>query len=221
MGYKSLAQMPTHRNGPVSSNVRHQMNRIDLSNRLIHLTRGETPEAAGGVFDKIVQQGMLIGGTGYIRGGFQCVCFSEAPLSALAQVLAANTPHGMRYAPFGVVVEKAWLFKKGGRPVIYQTHSEYELLHDAQKYRHVRYEPHLDCDHTWEREWRIRIDALQLNPYKTTFIVPTRKWVDKYQMQHVEQQLIDNHDSSMLTLQPPVWHFIVLEDLGVSISPDA
>jgi len=190
------------------------MNRLDLSTRLIHFTRGETPEDASGTFRSILQQGALKGSSRDIRGGFNCVCFTEAPLSALAQVLAVDESM-MRYAPLGVAVGREWLFERGGRPVIYQTNDEYELLDESQKYRHVRYEPTRGCDYTWEREWRIRSDRLQLNPYEATFIVPTRKWVDEYQMQHMDEQLIKNINMEIMILEPPQWHFLVLEDLGV------
>lgn len=193
------------------------MNRLDLSTHLIHLTRGDTPEAEEMAFKSIFQQGALRGSSKDIRGGFKCICFTEAPLPALAQVLA-NTDKLVRYAPFGVAVGREWLFSRGGRPVIYQSNDEYDLLHESHRYRHVRYEPSRGCDYTWEREWRISADQLQLSPYETTFIVPTRKWVDEYHMMHVEKQLINNADSPILALQLPEWHFLVLEDLGVRVA---
>ena len=58
-------------------------------------------------------------------------CFSEAPLSKLAQILANPSAHGMRYKPFGVMVSKSWLFERAGRPVIYQPESEFDLLHET------------------------------------------------------------------------------------------
>ncbi len=33
---------------------------------------------------------------------------------------------------------------------MYQPEAEYEVLHESQRYRHVRYEPP-DTDYTWER----------------------------------------------------------------------
>lgn len=118
------------------------------------------------------------------------------------------------------MVNKAWLFDIGGRPVIYQSDSEFELLHDDQKYRHVRYEPANNVDFTWEREWRILTDELPLDPDVATIVVPNRDW---------ERRILEQHEAkisrraamgmggmpSSLIKQP--WHFIVLEDLGVPI----
>src|SRR5712691_5760683 len=162
------------------------MIRGDLSKRLIHLTKGDNQDDAVSSFFRIIREGRLLGGSGFIRGGFSCVCFSEAPIAVLSQILANPSVHGIRYAPFGVMVSKEWLFQKGGRPVIYQAQDEYDLLPGALKYRHVRYEPDRGVDHTWEREWRIRTDELILDPDVTTFIVPTRQWVDKFKQEHAD-----------------------------------
>ena len=193
------------------------MIRGDLSNRIIHLTRGASLDEAAGVFDQILHEGALVGNNGFIRGGYRCVCFSEAPINVLAQVLASPRDDGMRYAPFGVMVGKAWLFRHGGRPVIYQAHEEFELLHETQRYRHVRYEPHLGRDHTWEREWRIQTNLLQLDPAETTFVVPTRHWVERFHNEHADDMAMENYNVSIPIIQPPPWHFIALEDLGVEV----
>lgn len=187
----------------------------DLSNRLIHLTRGMTPQEAANTFLSIFREGRLRGSNGFIRGGFNCVCFSEAPLGTLTQALAAPPKNGMRYAPFGVVVSKRWLFSQGGRPVIYQAHEEYELLHDSLKFRHVRYEPHRGIDHTWEREWRIHADNMVLQPDETTFVVPTRAWERRFHEEHADDMAKLNYAVNIPIVEPAPWHFVVLEDLGV------
>ena len=198
------------------------MIRDDLSDKLIPLTRGPTYEYAAEVFCKILDEKRLLGGTGCIKGDFWCVCFSEAPISKLSQILAEPMAHGMRYKPFGVMVDKEWLFKLGGRPVIYQPDSEFALLHDKQKFRHVRYEPTNYIDYTWEREWRIHDDELSLDPEATTVVVPSRDW---------ERRILQPHEDKVWrraavgmggagipkSVIKPLWHFITLEDLGVSI----
>jgi hypothetical protein len=95
--------------------------RDDISERLVHLTRGVSSEAAAEAFLSIFRERKLRGGSGCIKGGYDCVYFSEAPISKLAVILANPMVHGMRYSPFGVMVEKSWLYEQGGRPVIYQT----------------------------------------------------------------------------------------------------
>ena len=192
------------------------MIRGDLSNRLVHLTRATSEFDAAAQFRSIVSDGYLKGSNRDIRGRFKCVCFSEAPLSVLTHSLGLPLDeNGMRYSAFGVIVSKKWLFDQGGRPVIYQPNDEYDMLHDQQKYRHVRYEPEREIDFTWEREWRICTEKLELVSAETTFIVPTRDW---------EQYFIDEHIKDVaaqtFTVEVPVspqmkWHFIVLEDLGV------
>lgn len=171
------------------------MIRDDISTKLIHLTRDtieielDDPDRtipASDKFMNIVKTETLLGGTGGIRGGFRCVCFSEAPIGKLAQLFSVYTDPNkkFRYAPLGVMVDKKWLFYQGGRPVIYQPEEEYDCLPDSHKYRHVRYEPHDDPDKnkdfTWEREWRIQKDELKLEPEKTTLVVPTRQWERKF-----------------------------------------
>jgi len=198
------------------------MIRDDLSDRLIHLTKGGSKDAASTLF-KIISERSLLGGDGKIKGGFRCVCFSEAPISKLATILANRSPHGMRYQPFGVMVEKAWLFGQGGRPVIYQPRDEFDLLPDGLKFRHVTYNPILEkpIDFSWEREWRIRADELPLDTNCTTIVVPNRDWagyiIEHYSVRSFRFAWITNRIPLRTSDQRPVWHLVVLEDLGVPI----
>ncbi len=118
----------------------------------------------------------LFGGTGMIKGGHTCVCFSEAPLSAIKNGLV-NESFYSRYSPFGIMVSKKWFFKQGGRPVIYQTEEEYSQLTE-NKWRHVTYNPSLEnpIDFTWEREWRINAEKLELNENMSTIVLPNKEW---------------------------------------------
>jgi hypothetical protein len=104
-----------------------------------------------------------------------CVCFTEAPLAEMASLFASaamlDEAQALRYEPFGVGVPKDWLFRTGGRSVIYQSDAEYELLPDDFRWRHCRYEPP-DIDFTWEREWRIRTERLDLERAQTWVFVP-------------------------------------------------
>ena len=196
------------------------MYRDDLSDKLIHLTKGTWSQAADS-FHKIVEEKRLLGGTGGMQYGIKCVCFSEAPISKLAHILAYRYKVNFKYAPFGVMVDKRWLFEKGGRPVIYQPEEEYNLLHVDQRYRHKRYEPDKTDieDFSWEREWRIQTAELRFGPEHTTLVVPNRDWEQK-----VLEPLFRKIQSASalgVTLPKPtqidLWHVIVLEDLGVSL----
>lgn len=196
------------------------MLRDDLSTKLVHLTRGEPDQVAADAFLSIIRERKLRGGATCIKGKYRCVCFSEAPLTKLTQILANPAATGMRYKPFGVMLDKAWLFERGGRPVIYQPDGEYELLHEAQRYRHVRYEPG-DVDYTWEREWRVRVDELELAPSAATLIVPNRAWekwaFDQHTAMLGRRALLLGGLIGPRSVTEFPWHFVVLEDLGVEL----
>jgi hypothetical protein len=190
------------------------MIRGDLSNRLIHLTRSDSAQEAKERFSAILRGGRLLGSTRDIRGGAKCICFSEAPLANIVQSLGDSARNGFRYAPFGVMVSKQWLFSKGGRPVIYQSEEEFSHLPESLQFRHVRYEPG-SVDYTFEREWRVRTDSLKLDPSETTVVVPTRGWEQRLQQQDVMASVTAGSIVGLPMLARIKWHFVVLEDLGL------
>jgi hypothetical protein len=164
----------------------------------------------------ILSEGVLKGSSRDIRGGYNVVAFTEAPVSLLAGVLANANALKMRYAPLGIMVDKIWLYKQGARPVIYQSEKDFNELPDNKKHLHVRFEPDRGVDYSWEREWRIRTDALQLDPDITTVIVPTRLWESQYHDRHTShQQRAALVTSGFFPMGRPKWHFITLEDLGI------
>ena len=201
--------------------------RDDVSRKLVHLIRDPEENSdfntAEDILMEILKTKTLLGGTGCIKGDYRCVCFSEAPISKLGQVLALSGPHGMRYKPFGIMVDKIWLYRQGGRPVIYQADEEYDILPDDLKYRHVRYDPPR-IDFSWEREWRIKTDKLPLDPADITVIVPYRHIVEHIKQEHSDtiagnvesMRLIANGFFFFFFVIPLEWHFIALEDLGVA-----
>lgn len=145
--------------------MNHPASRRDLSAKVIHFTKGEQ---AFDTLRSIIDEARLIGNNGMIRGGYRCVCFTEAPL-----------PRGARYSQFGLMFDKSWIFARGGRPVIYQSESEFVDLPEHVRWRHVRYELGGDVpvDFTWEREWRIRCDELRFSPLEATIVVPSSNWL--------------------------------------------
>lgn len=183
--------------------------RDDISEKLVHLTKGtgndqaKHREQALIVLAKILKEKKLNGGTGYIKGSHKCVCFSEAPISKLSQIIAAGKDGKFKYQPYGVIVDKRWLYIKGGRPVIYGPDPDYSKLPEEMRYRHVRF--HLSAettiDHTWEREWRIKTDELTITPDDVTIVVPDRR---------AKNALVRKFPDDS-------WHYIVLSDLGVTI----
>ena len=195
------------------------MIRDDLSEQVVHLTKGE-PQQAASNFLSIVESRSLRGGTGHIRGAYRCVCFTEAPISKLGYVFAQPSIHGMPYAPLGVMVAKETLFAVGGRPVIYQPDSEFKLLDESIRFRHKEYDPEKGVDYSWEREWRIHTDEFHLEPNKVTLVVPNRAWSDLIFERHARDQRVMAYtleDIGAFGIEKCPWHFLVLENLGISI----
>lgn len=162
------------------------MSRPDISPYLVHFTSGTDEEDAFARLRKIVASRKLIAGSGFIKGEHRCVCFSEAPLTSLTGGLV-NERYYSRYSPFGIVVPKKWLFERGGRPVIYQPSSEYDLLPESHRWRHVRFEirdSFENADFTWEREWRIKCDELPLQPAVAQIVVADSSWANRLTEEH-------------------------------------
>lgn len=192
------------------------MIRDDISNKLIHLTRDFEGLSGEQRFYEIIKSKKLLGGKTDVRGPFKCICFSETPISSIAQLIARQTSD-MRYLPYGFMFSKEYLFSLGARPVIYQPEVEYETLPDEIKYRHVKFDlsGNKKIDWTWEREWRLKADFLEIHPKSTTIIVPNRNVLRS--IIHDEQSKI--RGAGMHRFYGPFpqteWHFIALEDLGI------
>jgi len=195
------------------------MNRVDISEFLVHFTKGDEAPAN---FASIANEAVLRGGTGFIKGNFRCVCFTEAPLHSLQDILLHRTGHAFKYEPFGVIVRKKWLFGLGGRPAIYQPDSEFPSLPDSHKWRHVRYEPNATppVDFTWEREWRILTNTLAISPKDAWLVVPSvealREVCQNHDIaKHAPPELHDRLDDIMImdaTISGRVWTVILLSN---------
>jgi hypothetical protein len=124
--------------------------------------------------------------------------------------------------PFGVMVSKQWLFAKGGRPVIYQPSGELDLLPESLRWRHKDFnEPgNPKNDYTWEREWRIEIDALKLEPKECTLIVPDRDWDYRLRDEHIHSDMqtasffISTFKTPFARVTGYDWHVLALGDLA-------
>lgn len=118
------------------------------------------------------------------------------------------------------MVRKDWLFNLGGRPAIYQPNKDFDSLPEELQYRHVRFEgPGGEKDFTFEREWRIKIDALTLDPKACTIIVPDREWDYRLRQEHTEHdmRLASTTRFGPLTRMTSFdWHILALGDLGAS-----
>lgn len=159
------------------------MSRTDLSNYLVHWLKGGSNDEAFDTLRRIVLERRLLGGDGHIRGGYRCICFTEAPTTAFHQIIG-------RYRPFGIQVSKHWAFERGGRPAIYQPDDEFDGLSDAHKWRHVRYEPNRTppIDFSWEREWRIQQAQLGLHPADVCILLPHDSWAYALEEEHYDNE---------------------------------
>lgn len=167
--------------------------RRDIGDLLFHFTRsladGNRVEiklgmgvslsngSAYNILRKILHEGKLQG-TSTWTNGEDCVCFTEAPIQEFNSIfslvsIAASKEERPRYEPYGIAVSKQWLFKQGGRPVIYDSPSSFENLPPDIQHRFVPYDLEHGVDFTWEREWRIRTSTLALDPKNTLVVVPT------------------------------------------------
>lgn len=158
--------------------------RIDLSNYLIHFTKGKDENDEAGAYENlksILKQQILLANNGDIRGGYNCVCFTEAPIDCLKLSSGIVCYDGkQRYSNFGIMLPKVDIYNLGGRPAIYTDAKDFDLLPDNMKYRFVRFEPLKDigitnskCDFTWEREWRVN-SSIRLNSLSSyEIIVPS------------------------------------------------
>ncbi|MBN1567225.1 MAG: hypothetical protein JXA73_05235 [Acidobacteria bacterium] len=107
--------------------------RRDLGNLLFHFTRSTNEgsvkwtteygtehyvgsSSAGSVLQRILHEGQLNGTSRWTYGN-NCVCFTEAPIHEFNSIfslveIAASEKERPRYEPYGIAVNKNWLFPK-------------------------------------------------------------------------------------------------------------
>ncbi|RLD28064.1 MAG: hypothetical protein DRI75_07945 [Bacteroidetes bacterium] len=173
--------------------------RTDISNNLVHFTKGIDSEGAFKNLWSIISNEIIYGSDNLIKGKHKCVCFSEAPIDLIKSGLV-NMDNFSRYSPFGILVSKKWLFSKGGRPVIYQPEKQYSDLFDKNKWRHVTYNPILKppIDFTWEREWRIQTNELEIDSENYAIIVPDSDSANNLVSTYMNEQDYDIEQYKML-----------------------
>lgn len=143
--------------------------RSDISGYITHLTRETDEMSSVDVLMKILKDKKLIGSNkdGYIRGKSQAVCFQDSPLHGVAQninhEILNNEKLGgkIRYRATGLLFHKAYVYYRGGRPVIYDNEDYFNTMPEDQQWRFVSYnlsDPRNVIDWTHEREWRIKGD---------------------------------------------------------------
>jgi hypothetical protein len=175
--------------------------RRDIGNLLFHFTKDRGAKTALENLKSILDMGKILGSPDNIKSGEECICFTEAPISEFAAYFSLNklAPEGAvtKYAPYGIAVRKEWLYQHGGRPVIYDDNETYSKLHESIKYKHVPYVPnHLTDDTTWEREWRISTNELELDRKSSLVVVPSADLAFEIGLAYAEEDKDPLADSS-------------------------
>ena len=148
---------------------RHR-HRVDLSIYVTHLTKENAGLNTFEVLQKILTEKKLVGSTtasGFIIGTDSAVCFQDGPLYGIAQNCLHEQQNKdelgskIRYSPVGLSFRKDYVFKKGGRPVIYESKDVAKsILPPAEWWRIVSFDLSgtVIIDWTHEREWRVKGD---------------------------------------------------------------
>ncbi|WP_131825775.1 hypothetical protein, partial [Chromobacterium violaceum] len=170
------------------------MQREDLSQYLIHWTKGQSYEEAYNALLNICFDGVIHGGTRGVTGGESVICFTETP----AKIFHSNTIG--EFKPFGIQFKKIEIFKKGGLPVIYQPNSDLKYLDPSIHWRHVEFSigsNGKNRNFTWQREWRVKTKFLKIES-PATIIVPDREWVERivndFSSEYLKRGQEDNYD---------------------------
>jgi hypothetical protein len=119
---------------------------------------------------------------GFITGERPAVCFQDAPLSGIAQNVFYEQKHResnpgarLRYRAIGLMFDKRYVYKAGGRPVIYDRPDDVKKYLPAdQWWRIVNYDLTDNkniIDWTHEREWRLPGDFHFHLPEATVLLV--------------------------------------------------
>lgn len=155
--------------------------REDLSDYLFHFTKNKD---AIKTLEKITDEKSIID---INKKGV--ICFTEAPLLSLVRMFEIFDKYqNPMYAPYGVAIKKDLLFNMGGRPVIYGSPDEKELLNESIKWRFESFHPTIK-DFTWLREWRVPKSKIDISVENCFVITKTKN--ELYRLMFNEENLID------------------------------
>ncbi len=163
--------------------------RNDITSRITHLTNGDTNEKAFENLLNILKDKKIKGGLGYVNGNTPVVCLQEAPLYSIAENLMyekslreESKSNKSRYRAFGLRFVKIFIYRMGGRPVIYENAKEMRKIIPASEYWRLVDMQLSDLDNLidWshEREWRVK-NELCFEYTNTEIIVPSNTYYKK------------------------------------------
>ena len=165
--------------------------RSDMSGFVYHLTKAEIDSNGKEVLSaferllKIISERKINGSTtksGFIIGNRKAVCFQDAPISGIVQnVFHENTYREdlggkIRYTYLGLAFPKPYIFRNGGRPVLYEKKEiAKKILPENEWWRIVDYnlsDKNKIIDWTHEREWRMPTDSFHFELSKAAILIP-------------------------------------------------
>lgn len=135
--------------------------REDISEYVFHFCK---KSEAKDTLKKILTQMKLISDRGYI-------CFSETPITMISPMFDLFSKFkDPLYAPYGIGIKKDFLFEKGARHVIYGSEDDVNVINEELMWRFQEYTPQTN-DFSWLREWRIKVNELDLSTIDIDSIV--------------------------------------------------
>ncbi|MGE6364489.1 DUF2971 domain-containing protein [Bacillus paramycoides] len=165
--------------------------RTDLSGFLYHLTKdeidvnGNTIRSALDRLLKIIGERKINGSStesGFIIGDRKAVCFQDAPINGIVQnvvhehTFKAELGGKVRYVGFGLAFSKSYIYRLGGRPVLYEKKEIAKTILPRQEWwRIVDFDMSRDdsiVDWTHEREWRLPMNDFHFDIRGVVVILP-------------------------------------------------
>lgn len=178
--------------------------RADLSDWLIHFTKGRNDEA----YKKLVS--ILREG---IKGYGRPICFTESPIIEFSKLFKLFSAYpNPRFAPFGIAIRKEKLFELGGRPAIYLKNSEKKYLNQKIQYLHVTYDPK-QWDFSWQREWRINKECLNLHKEDCVIIVQDETYAEDFLDFVINVYREESGEISTEIVFQFDWYYIALDEI--------
>lgn len=171
--------------------------RSDLSSQVVHLTRSTIIDGKKvgpvDILVRILEEQCINASSregGFICGDIPATCFQEAPLYSLAQNIHTeeqyrkdNEGAKIRYHGVGLMFPKPYIFRRGGRPVIYEVADKAkDILPEDEWWRIVRFDLNRDdeiIDWSHEREWRIP-GNFEFDRTEATVILPNKFGYDRF-----------------------------------------
>ena len=143
--------------------------RSDLTTGVVHLTRETEKHNVMDVLLTILREKRIKASdtaSGFIVGATPAVCFQDAPPHGLSQNVRfeqkkreSDPKAKLRYRAVGLWFPKPYVYRKGGRPVIYdKTEQAKKYLPKEHWWRIVNFDLTSDdnfIDWSHEREWRV------------------------------------------------------------------